>query len=577
MNYKNIHNTILQTPWLITPQSLQIILEIVDARRNGIELRDEELQAKLDALDGSSRTRPGPEAGGGVGVLPLYGPIFPKANMMTQMSGATSMESWKQDFREMMNNDRVQSIVMDVDSPGGSTYGIPEMAREIRAARDVKPIYAVANGGMIASAALYLASQATQMFASESSFVGSLGVLIAHEDQSQNDAKEGFKTTFIHAGKHKVEGNPHEPLSEAGKEYMQGIVDEIYGGFVQAVADGRNLPTETVDRDFGQGRMFTAPKALEVGMIDGIATLDEVLGEALGSAASVPAVAASTFFSFATNTTALPNPAVISATSTIAATWVNGVKAEHAEEEHSEPGTGTPPEPKPQPDQEQGYPHRYDSFPTQPATPTQEAAMNPEQLRALLTAAGIDCASMSDEQLTEEYAMGALAELNAEIQPLREARQSAEATVSFRDNYPEEFARMQRLEARDREASAKEFAGSFSRFKDAEGKTTNKGVSSLVSTQLEDAHKKIVMKQFGTDDLTAIVGSIGNGGIVEYGERGSSAEPENKSTGNAKMDFFNMVQDRVTEDSIPFAQALKLVAGENPEAYRAYESAKAVR
>ncbi len=562
-NYGQIHNTILETPWLITKQSLSVILDIVDSRRNGIKLSDEELRLRLEAVDGAARTRTGPEAGGGVGVLPLYGPIFPKANMMTQMSGATSLETFKSDFRELMQNDRVGSIVLDVDSPGGSAFGIPEMAREIREARETKPIYAVTSGGMIGSAALYLASQATQMFASESSFVGSLGVLIAHEEQSQHDAKEGFKTTFIHAGKHKVEGNAHEPLSEAGKEYMQEIVDELYTGFVQAVADGRNLPVETVDRDFGQGRMLTASKALEVGMIDDIATLDNVLGELVtfapaGNLRAVAWVPRTDFqlLNFSTNTTNL--------------------KLEHAEEEHSEPGTGSPPEPRPQPDQEQGYPHRYESFPTEPIQP-QEAAMNPEQLRALLTAAGIDASAVADDELTEEYAMEALAELNAEIQPLRDARLNAEATTSFREQFPEAFAKMERLEQRDREASAKEFAANFSRFTDKDGKPTNRGVSSLVSAQLEDAHTKIGMRQFTGDDLTTIISNIGNGGIVEYGERGSASTKEDTSTGDPKADFANLVKERMTEDSLPYAEAVRLVATENPDAFNAYQSAKVVK
>ncbi len=562
-NYGQIYNTILETPWLITPHSLRTILDIVDARRNGIELSDEELRARLESVDGSARTRSGPEADGGVGILPLYGPIFPKANLMTQMSGATSLETFKSDFRELMQNDRVGSIVLDVDSPGGSAFGIPEMAREIREAREIKPIYAVANGGMIGSAALYLASQSTQMFASESSFVGSLGVLIAHEEQSQHDAKEGFKTTFIHAGKHKVEGNQHEPLSEAGKEYMQEIVNGLYTNFVQAVAEGRNLPTETVDRDFGQGRMLTASKALEVGMIDDIATLDNVLGELVtfapaGNLQAVAWVPRTNFklLNFNTNTT-------------------NSIdlKLEHAEEEHSEPGTGSPPEPRPQPDQEQGYPHRYESFPTEPIQP-QEAAMNPEQLRALLTAAGIDASAVADEELTEEYAMEVLAELNAEVQPLREARLNAEATTSFREQFPEAFAKMERLEERDREASAKEFAANFSRFTDKDGKPTNKGVSSLVGAQLEDAHKKITMRQFTSDDLTTIISNIGNGGIVEYGERGSAASKESASNSDhPKLAFAAMVTERMTEDSIPYGEAVKLVAAENPDVFNAYRSA----
>jgi ClpP class serine protease len=85
----------------------------------------------------------------------------------------------------------------------------------------------------------------------------------------------GIKTTIVKAGKYKVERNPFGPLSEAAQAEMQAKVDEYYGMFLQAVADGRGTDVATVRDTFGQGRMVMPSKALTVGMVDEIATFDE--------------------------------------------------------------------------------------------------------------------------------------------------------------------------------------------------------------------------------------------------------------------------------------------------------------
>ena len=115
------------------------------------------------------------------------------------------------------------------------------------------------------------------------------------------------------------------------------------------------------------------------------------------------------------------------------------VIAEHVEEEHSEPGSGSPPEPRPQPDRDAGYPHRKD---TPPGGDEQEEVVD---LKKLFEALGLEVPE-NDEELTEEFALAKFSELKAEIEPLREAREAAESVVSFREQYPDEYDRLKKLE-----------------------------------------------------------------------------------------------------------------------------------
>src|SRR5581483_8663120 len=110
----------------------------------------------------------------------------------------------------------------------------------------------------IGSAAYWLASQAHEIVASPSSEVGSVGVYQLHRDVSKAMDAAGVKHTLVSAGKYKVEGNPYEPLAGEARDAVQQVVDDYYGMFVKAVADGRgNEPPPTDGTAFGGGRMFT--------------------------------------------------------------------------------------------------------------------------------------------------------------------------------------------------------------------------------------------------------------------------------------------------------------------------------
>jgi signal peptide peptidase SppA len=135
---------------------------------------------------------------------------------------------------------------------------------------------------MMASAAYWLASQADEIVSIPSGNVGSIGVFSAHQDLSAALEKEGIKVTLIKAGKFKVEGNPFEPLSDEARAQIQTRVDDAYSQFTKDVARGRGVKPSDVRGGYGEGRALPAKEAKAVGLIDRIATMDEVLGKLTG-------------------------------------------------------------------------------------------------------------------------------------------------------------------------------------------------------------------------------------------------------------------------------------------------------
>lgn len=289
MNYTHVMDKVLNTPWLITQESLENLLHILDARITG-NVSEEQLMFQPDELKISD-----PYADAGVGVLPINGPLFPKANMMTRMSGATSVEQLQSQFNQMLADPKIKSILLNIDSPGGMSDLIMEMGDTIYGARGIKPVIAVANT-TAASAAYWLGSQADKFYVTPSGSVGSVGVYTVHQDTSAKQEKDGIKTTFVSAGKYKVERNPYGPLSEEAKSHMQASVDELYSEFIRAVARGRGTDEEVVKETYANGRTYNAKAALGMNMVDGIQTFDSIVGSAVEYASGYSPSAANVMF-----------------------------------------------------------------------------------------------------------------------------------------------------------------------------------------------------------------------------------------------------------------------------------------
>ncbi len=273
MNYERVIKYVLETPWAIRPAVLGAIIDILAYRADGGQLSDEELADRVGAAEAARRA---PRRAGSVAIIPIFGSIFPRANLFTEMSGGTSLQKFSAILAEVDNDSKVGSIVLDVASPGGLVELVPETAEQIR--QTTKPVTAVANTEA-ASAAYWLAAQADELVVTPSGMVGSIGVWSAHEDWSRHDGNLGVTTTLISAGRYKVEGHPFAPLDEEARSRMQAVVDTFYNMFVEDVARGRATSISAVRNGFGEGRMLTAQEAVREGMADRVASLGQVVSE----------------------------------------------------------------------------------------------------------------------------------------------------------------------------------------------------------------------------------------------------------------------------------------------------------
>lgn len=172
---------------------------------------------------------------------------------------------------ELAADPAVSAIVLDIDSPGGIVTGTPEAADAVFRARKAKPVVASINP-LCASAAYWIASQASHITTISSGDVGSIGVFVAHVNESGLLERVGLEVTFIanQQSPHKTEGNSAEPLKPATRDHYQQEVDALGRQFIASVARGRGVPSGVVERDFGRGRTVTGRDAFKLGMIDAI-------------------------------------------------------------------------------------------------------------------------------------------------------------------------------------------------------------------------------------------------------------------------------------------------------------------
>ena len=271
-----ILNAFSRTPWAILPRQLIVLQEIVVRHVSGEKLDAEEVETRVHGARRPSTDR----RMSTVAVLPLFGTIFPRANLMTQMSGATSAELFGKEFAQLVKDPEVSAIVIDADSPGGTVDGIEELSNQIYDARGTKPIVAVVDH-LMASAAYWIGTAADEVVISPSGEAGSIGVFAVHEDWSKALDQEGIKVSLVSAGKFKTEGNPYEPLAEEAKGAIQSRVNDYYDAFVTAIARNRGVKVSDVRNGFGEGRVVGARQAVALRMADRVGTLEETVDRLL--------------------------------------------------------------------------------------------------------------------------------------------------------------------------------------------------------------------------------------------------------------------------------------------------------
>lgn len=278
-NLAQIASRVLNRPLLLHPTKAELLLHVLQGRisidgatAGPLPPDASRFLGTRTRADGSWRMNP---AQNGVAVISIVGSLVNRGAWIGASSGLVSYEGIAAQLRDAAADPEVRSIMLDIDSPGGEATGMFALAEQIREVAKTKKVVAFVND-MAASAAYGLASAATEIVVSPTSIVGSIGVVLTHIDRSGEMEQRGIKATLIHAGKHKVDGNPFGPLSETVQADLQTEVMKFYDQFVGLVARGRPGMTDAAIRGT-EARTFLGQEAIDRGLADRIASLDATL------------------------------------------------------------------------------------------------------------------------------------------------------------------------------------------------------------------------------------------------------------------------------------------------------------
>jgi hypothetical protein len=379
---------------------------------------------------------------------------------------------------------------------------------------------------------------------------------MVHTDMSELKEKAGVTETVIKEGRFKAA--LIEPLTAESHAHLQGMVTQFNDMFLQAVARGRGTTVEDVVANYGEGGVVSAKQALESNMVDGIRTYDEILSAMLDGGGTVTETKSNGGSGFSLRASL------------------------DKEKEHSEPGTGVGGEPvyTPQPDEQEDKFKKGERLQRPPNIPElEDKAMDRNFLEAQATKLGIDFKDLSDTDLATKIneTLDAKLELVSELEV---ATKEAQKKVAFAEAYPEEAARLAKLEAGEHLHEATSFANRLADFKVTEGegedaRETSFRLSSLAQEEVKQAHVKLSQGNLVHADLETLIKTVATGG-VEQGERGSSRENEDNDIvipakrKDIRQKYADTVAQLMTEDKLDRKTAIQEVAKRHPELAEAY-------
>jgi ClpP class serine protease len=279
------------SPWLIQAEALETIIEIA-----GRELPD---KATIDAWKNEASrhalaTRSGDPLGNapsarvrdGVAIIPVAGPIFRYANLLTQFSGATALSDFASNLAAARADSRVRAIMLEIDSPGGDVTGLAEAADMIAATAGEKPVVAYVEGSAM-SAAYWLASAASSIVLSATGTVGSLGAVVAMQDSSGAQARSGVKRyRFVST---QTPNKLLDPSTDAGAARVQALADRLASEFLAAAAKNRGMSVEDLLAATDGGGLLVGADAVDAGLADTVAGFEATLAKLAAGDAPVRA------------------------------------------------------------------------------------------------------------------------------------------------------------------------------------------------------------------------------------------------------------------------------------------------
>ncbi len=259
----------LEAPWAITEEALRNILAIA-GRENP---SPEAIAATLGReLDNTQRTT----VRDGVATIPVTGPLFRKANLLTRISGATSMEVLAQDITTALESPEVDALLFDYNSPGGMVDGTSELGDLMFDARGKKPMVAFVSF-QCNSGAFWLASAADEIVVGDTAIVGNLGVRFTYLDETKALAMAGLREIEIISSQ--TPRKAMDPAKRDGRAQIQEMADHLAEVFLAKVARNRDVSFDTVLNAYGQGGVFVGEAAVDAGVAERTATYETLHAE----------------------------------------------------------------------------------------------------------------------------------------------------------------------------------------------------------------------------------------------------------------------------------------------------------
>jgi signal peptide peptidase SppA len=244
--------------------------QVEDATKNRGVLEDKEYKYEDEMY----------EVNGSMATMPVYGKMFPRANMMTRLSGGTSTRKLGRAIDEVEEREDIDRVMMVFDSPGGSIQGLTNTARKIRNMETDTVAFAE---GMMASAAYFVGSAADRVVASPDSMIGAIGSVAKIVSRAGKLEEEGYDVEVIRSAEKKAKPNPSEPIDEDSVKEVQKLVDAAHEQFVRQVATNLDISEETVSNTMADGSVINGSEAEGTNFVDDVATIDEVMDEFEGS------------------------------------------------------------------------------------------------------------------------------------------------------------------------------------------------------------------------------------------------------------------------------------------------------
>jgi len=283
-NRANILNAFYGGIWAVMPDTLNAIDSFLESNfQSKINPKDFHLEEMINneksLLIGGKRHSDERLSSvrifGDVAVLPMYGALFPRASLMT-LSGGTDVQTLSNQYAILLEDRSINAIVLDIDSPGGTVVNTGEFSKFLFTSRGTKRTVTFYSG-YGASSGFWIGSSTGESFGAPSSVPGSIGVMSVLRDESKKEENEGVITKTIISSQSPLKNTELE--NNEALQARQTLVNDMAEVFINDVARNRGVTADVVKTTFGRGGVMIAEKAMQVGMIDGISSLFELIAE----------------------------------------------------------------------------------------------------------------------------------------------------------------------------------------------------------------------------------------------------------------------------------------------------------